>query len=615
MKNKFLAVVSAISAVALVSGILVVTANAHIGASHSPYDTTGPDLVSATLDGRDGVTYCFDDDVAQEGTTGNYFISGYDSDGELFADDVDLGSTDECVDVTFDTNTANDTIEDFTVAGVETGDDIENRAGDPGPEGQQVVALDDSLAPDSAEANSGTSTAAPDLVSFEVHDGADTISYFFDENLLCDGGEDWTSFGFYDEDFDDPNTGTPNSSDSAPQYGDSIETCDGNELEVGFTGTDVTEAEKVFMDESGNGCPAYDYWNCTDLQAEGQVDGIPDLTDVERTDDDTWTYSFDEDIHDDTGDIDNTKFWLTAEDGSQTSATDCDADESNTVECSFDGDEYSESLDSEFPGGSVDECAVVTDEDATTDQGCNTVGDAPAALSDEGSGNTDAPDLEECDLGDPADEVGMFSYDERVDEDATFNENDFWLLDKDGEFIADGVDMDDVEDAVVSIEFDEDDLTDAVACVSGDAAVADYYGNTSIETTVGAGTAESPTPSTSVVTSTSTSTSTVTTGTGHTPVTRKIATNLTIRYDRDAHAFKGSVGSSRKKCQTRRLVDLHKKGAGTEGSDRSNKKGNYLINKRNANGKFFTKVSKKVFTAKNGDTIVCKTDTSPTIKV
>jgi hypothetical protein len=615
MKNRFLAVVSAISAVALVSGILVVTANAHIGASHSPYETTGPDLVSATLDGRDGVTYCFDDNVAEEGTAGEYFVTGYDADGSLYADDVDLGTTDECVDATFDTGTANDTIEDFTVAGVDTGDEIENRAGDPGVEAVQVVALDDSLAPDSAEANNGTSTAAPDLVSFEVHDGADTISYFFDENLSCDGSEDESLFGFYDSDFDDPNTGTPDANNTAPEYGDSIETCDENELEVGFTGTDVTDAEKVFYDESGNGDPAYDYYNNSDLQAEGQVDGIPDLTDVERTDDDTWTYSFDEDIHDDSADIDFTKFWLTNEDGSQSQADDCDADESNTVECSFDGDEYSESQDFEFPSGSVDECAVVNDEDLAADQGCNTVGDAPAAVSDEGSGNTDAPDLEECDLGLPEDELGQFTYDERVDEDATFDENDFWLLDKDGEFIADGVDMDDVEDAVVSIEFDQDDLEDAVVCVSDDAAVQDYWGNTSIEAAVGAGTAESPTPSTSVVTSTSTSTSTVTTGTGHTPVKRKIATNLTIRYDRDAHAFKGSVGSSKKKCQTGRLVRLHEKGQGVKGSDSSNKKGNYLINSRNAQGKFFTEVAKKVFTAKNGDTIVCKTDTSPTIKV
>ena len=103
------------------------------------------------------------------------------------------------------------------------------------------------------------------------------------------------------------------------------------------------------------------------------------------------------------------------------------------------------------------------------------------------------------------------------------------------------------------------------------------------------------------------------------PTRRKVATNLTIRYDRDAGAFKGSVGSSRKRCQTGRAVTLKKKRKGRPnrvvGNTTSNRKGNWAIFKNVNRGRYYAVAAVKRFTAANGDTIKCLRDRSVTIKV
>ena len=49
MRNRGMQWASVLFGVALVSGLLVVTANAHIGVSHSPIETDLPDLVSVEV--------------------------------------------------------------------------------------------------------------------------------------------------------------------------------------------------------------------------------------------------------------------------------------------------------------------------------------------------------------------------------------------------------------------------------------------------------------------------------------------------------------------------------------------------------------------------------------
>ncbi len=98
--------------------------------------------------------------------------------------------------------------------------------------------------------------------------------------------------------------------------------------------------------------------------------------------------------------------------------------------------------------------------------------------------------------------------------------------------------------------------------------------------------------------------------------TRRFATNLTIDYSRGA--FRGSVGSSKRRCQQFRLVTLKKQRPGknkVKGQDSSNRAGNWRIFKRRARGRFYALVARKVFTARNGDRIVCQRDKSPTRRV
>jgi hypothetical protein len=685
MKNKFLAVVSAVSAVALVSGILVVTANAHIGASHSPYNTDGPDLISATVTGDETVSYCFDEDVADEDANDDvtqYELRGFGSDQVVSADDSDLGTADECVDISFDTPQDKD-VEDYTVALIEAGE-AETRDGDASVAG--AVALTGSTAPGEETPFAGHD-GAPNLTDWTAHTGSNTISYTFDETLDCDAltndaslddDTDAENFGFYEE--DEATGGAATNEDVATNedpeiaLGDNVVDCDDNEVEVQFSiaggplveatgdtdklgdraiddnggaNEDVGDAEKVwvsgnsahdvgfFGDDSATGAtaasgdvcdPDTDDDECLDTEMESSDEDIndaPDLTDVERTDDTAVTYTFDENIDDTSSAIEDDLFYIAYEDGFQTFAVDldCDAD-GKTVECDFKASGPSnldEIEDNEIPIAGVGDCAVHTDDSNPEDEeACSTIGAAPLTESTEDAGFTDAPDLEDCDL-DVAGEQAVFFFDEDIDEDTlgTPDGSDFYVFDAGAdETNGDSGDVDDVEDNTVTVDFENEDLSDQVGCGIEEGIVADDNDDTdndNVAATVGTAPASSAAPSTA--TATSTSTTTVTTGTGHTPVTRKIATNLTIRYDKDAHAFKGSVGSSKKKCQTGRLVTLKKRHAGGQGSDSSNRKGNYLINKRKASGKFFTKVSKKVFTAKNGDTIVCKTDTSPTIKV
>ncbi len=100
--------------------------------------------------------------------------------------------------------------------------------------------------------------------------------------------------------------------------------------------------------------------------------------------------------------------------------------------------------------------------------------------------------------------------------------------------------------------------------------------------------------------------------------TRRVATTLTIRYNRASGKFKGAVGSARKRCQTRRFVTLKKKRSGrnrTVGSDNSNRFGNWSVRKRRARGRFYAVVSRVVRTARNGDRLICLRDRSVTIRV
>jgi hypothetical protein len=63
------------------------------------------------------------------------------------------------------------------------------------------------------------------------------------------------------------------------------------------------------------------------------------------------------------------------------------------------------------------------------------------------------------------------------------------------------------------------------------------------------------------------------------------------------------------------MVELTRRGRGVQGEDRSNRRGNWRIRKRARRGRFFAVAARKVFTAANGNTVICRTDESPTIRL
>lgn len=657
MKSKFLTWVSALGAVALVSGALVVSANAHIGADHSPYNTDGPDLRSATVTGDTDVEYCFDDEVAEEdaNAVGDYELRGFDSDQRLDAIDVDLGSEDECVDVTFDP--PNDMeVAEYTIATVEA-EQVETRGGDVAPKG--AVGLTGSTAPGTG---SDVTSAAPNLTTWTEHSATQTISYFFDESVDCDqltdpagdDDDDAENFGFYQED-----EGTAagiedmNDRNAEVSIGDSIIDCDDNEVEVQFSaddpeaiggaplddvdqnpngGEDVEDAEKVFVsdsfssagevcdNDSQNGGDADDA--CLDREdesSEESIDDAPDLEDIERTDDTQFTYTFDEEVDDDAALVLDGEFYIAFDDGQEFVADtdECDAD-GNEVECDFDTAggpaNLDEMEDDEITYGGNGECAVVTDESAAADRRCATIGDAPIGETTEGEGVSDAPDLEDCDI-DVAGEQATFFYDEDIDEDADPQGDDFYYFDVEGdETDGDTGDVDDFEGNSVTVDFEGEDIQDAIGCGSVEDAVEDEAGNGSIEATVGTEAASSAAPTTSTTTSVSTVTTTTSQPPPPPPAKRKVATNVS-KPGYANNRFRGSVNSSVKNCQKGRGMKLKRHVPGknrTVGTGKSGRSGNYKFLERNARGRYYVVAAKKKFTNRKGTVIVCRRDKSPT---
>jgi len=684
MRNKFLAWVSAVSAVALVSGILIVSANAHIGASHSPFDTDGPDLVSASVSGDDEVKFCFDEEVAEEDANTDetqYELRGFDSEQIIEADSLDLGAEDECIDVTF-SPPGDQEVSAYTVALIEK-EEVEDRGGDTAPAG--AVQLDGSVAPGEGPGStgSGASDAAPNLTDWTAHAGTNTISYFFDEVVDCallnddaagaDDDADGDNFGFYEEDEATGGTAESTATGEDPEIalGDDILDCDGNEVEVQFslteaggdedkledrainpaTDEDVEDADKVWVSGTGDvgglgadpgtgSTPSSQVCDpdlsgattdpCLDEEMESSnenIDDAPDLTDAERTDDTKVTFTFDENIDDDDTFIEDELFYIAFEDGQELfadgAADDCSAD-NKEVECDFDNAgapaDLEDMEDNEIPVAGVGDCAVhVDDSNTEPEEACSTIGVAPLSTSQEDAGFTDAPDLEDCDLDVTGEQVTYF-FDEDVDEDVTtITGADFYVFDQEGdETSGDTGDPDDVEDNAVTVDYENEDLSDKIGCGVVEDAVSDEQDadeNLNVEATVGTapGGSSGGTTGTASTTTTVTSTSTTTT---RTPVTRRIPTTLTGRYAKKAGAFKGTVGSARAGCVRGRLVTVKKAKSGkTVGTDTSSKGGGWKVRKPRARGRYKAHVAKKVFTAGNGDKIVCLADDSPAIRV
>ncbi|MEA2453287.1 MAG: hypothetical protein QOG04_1997, partial [Actinomycetota bacterium] len=98
--------------------------------------------------------------------------------------------------------------------------------------------------------------------------------------------------------------------------------------------------------------------------------------------------------------------------------------------------------------------------------------------------------------------------------------------------------------------------------------------------------------------------------------TRDVSTTLTIKYK--SSNFSGTAKTAETECKKGRGVLLKRKKKGrdpTIGSTTTNTRGSYKIRSANAKGKYYAIVAKTTQVTEEGDTLICKRDTSPTIKV
>jgi len=90
---------------------------------------------------------------------------------------------------------------------------------------------------------------------------------------------------------------------------------------------------------------------------------------------------------------------------------------------------------------------------------------------------------------------------------------------------------------------------------------------------------------------------------------RRLATAVTIRYNKPVHGFKGTLANASLKCRRNRKVTLFRKRRGPDvriRSVRSTNKGTYVIKKRHVKGKtWYTKAAPKQFANPNGGTTFC----------
>jgi hypothetical protein len=135
----------------------------------------------------------------------------------------------------------------------------------------------------------------------------------------------------------------------------------------------------------------------------------------------------------------------------------------------------------------------------------------------------------------------------------------------------------------------------------------------------------SPSPSSAPPTATPTSTqtsspsSTSTTSTTATTSSpsgdRRVATKLTIKYQKPV--FSGKANSSVASCRRGRRLVVKKVKPGTDArvaTKKTNKNGGWKLRKGSAKGRYYAVVAKKVFTDAGGTTVICQRDKSNVVR-
>ena len=190
-KNRFIRLV-ALAGCSVLFGAFGYTpgASAHIGASHAPYTTTVPDLLTATITASGQVRACFDETVTINSVT-NMAVEGYDSalESQANAGSVDPADS-KCVLLDMD----HPALSQATIFTAQ--DDAVNDTGGAG-NFDSAVTLQGSTFNARETAPRKGNTAAPELLSVNKLPGPNRLEYTLDEPLDADTC-DATSFGYHE---------------------------------------------------------------------------------------------------------------------------------------------------------------------------------------------------------------------------------------------------------------------------------------------------------------------------------------------------------------------------------------------------------------------------------
>ena len=412
-------------------------ASAHIGASHAPFTTTRPDLLSASITASGQMRACFDETIANLSAT-DFQAEGYDSaissDGN--AASVDPADT-KCALVDMD----HPALSQATIATVEEGA-AEDTGGAQNTLG--AVALTGSTYNAREAAPRKGNTSAPEVLSVNKLPGPNRLEYTLDEPVdaeLCDTDDEAEDFGYHEGNGD-------------THDGDECFDVSGSVVTIGFdAGDDIDGAVRYYArmenqncdpsplnGSNAEGAAIYDRGTSAaggvnseaaynTIAGLGDPTADPDLTNVTKVGVNTLAFTFDELVQN----ISEDCFWAYSDDGDGWSGDSFTQPSGTVVNVTF--QEVSKAFD-QIVRAAVELDAV---QDSTGSDGNSYGGfdletglarSSAEAVPHIGVGYTSGPDIEQA-ITDKANDTVKYCTDEPI-EFGDFDTGNFFVYDNAG---------------------------------------------------------------------------------------------------------------------------------------------------------------------------------------
>ena len=481
----------AVATAAVLMASLVVTplvASASIGASSgtsSPLSTAAPDLRTAAVENiaAKRVRFCFDQPVANfSGNEGNFHLNGYNDDQMASGTSIGTDANPNCLLVEF--ANSDSAVTQYTVATTD-------------PSAVQNTALSNDSVPGATALtgiNLGSTglagrTTGPDLAG-AAPDGSlpNDVLYTYDEVLdhtYSGTGCDPTKFGYWETDGDrvvpalsctvSPGSTVARASFTSTTNAARFFSLTDAVMDLGGDSNSGQSGSPLGSTTTLVGCPLHASADCADLSS------------VNRINDDTVDYSFDE------GDgatvpvaptCDPTKFFVFEEDGTPYAGSgSCDIRANTATSLVI---RISGFGTTDFSAFETPTAAVVVG--GVTGSVINTDGARLLGTSNEASGFTDAPDLESADFDTSFFRV-TYNFDENVD-DSTDDPTKYCVVDNNDDEDCTGSNVS-ITANQVEMAFTSPVINTAVGAYVEAGAATDFASNTNVQAAVGRGTAPS----------------------------------------------------------------------------------------------------------------------------